>query len=172
MRKATALLLSLLMALSLAACGSQTTAEESTTVNEQTESTAPVIEETEQTEETTEAASETEAETLAFDTSWAGDEYVMPIPAPPVTNFEISEMSARGDGTAIQIFTQDVQDLTNDAVEEYRTALESLGFVNGIYERGFDSEHGYEFSAQNENGDTVYINCTSNYFILQFEFSE
>ena len=99
MKKAIALLLTLLMVLSLVACGSQTTAEESSanneqtettteessTTNEQTETTTPESTETEQPEESkepteTEVPTEPEEEAPAFDTSWAGADYVMQIP--------------------------------------------------------------------------------------------
>lgn len=179
MKKPIALLLALLMVLSLVACGNQTNTEESSTINEQTESKTSDSEETGSTEESTEpdeteASTEPEDETPTFDTSWAGDKYVMPIPAPPVSDFKIDEFVGSSGGNAVQVAAQDVQNLTNDEVMAYRQTLESLGFVNDIYERDFDSQQGYEFSAKNENGDIVYINHnhSAEYFILIFEFAK
>ena len=194
MKKIIPLLLALVMILSFAACGSQgekdgqidesiinneqpEDSEQDANEPEQTEDEEKDVEEPEQTEEITEpvedeTSEEPKEETPAFDTGWAGAEYVMPIPAPPVDDFVVTEIGARFGGVAIQIFANNVENLTDDDVVTYRYTLESIGFVNGIYERDFDSSHGYEFSAQNENGDIVYINSTESYFVLQFEFSE
>ena len=185
MKRVITLLLALLMVMSLVACGNQTNTEESSTTNEQTESTTLDSEETGTTEEITEleetkpstepeteSSTESVEETPTFDTSWAGDKYVMPIPAPPVSDLQIDEFVGRSGGNAIQVAAQDVQNLTNDEIAAYRQTLETLGFSNNIYEKDFDSEHGYEFSAFNENEDYVYLNYYSDYFILIFEFAE
>ena len=167
MKKAIALLLVLLMVLSLVACGNQTNTEKSNTTNEQTKSTTSDSEETGTIKENTE-----QEETPAFDTTWAGNTYVMPIPAPPVSDLKIDEFVGRSGGNAIQVSSQNLQNLTNDEIVAYRQTLEGLGFVNNIYEKDFDSDHGYEFSAYNENEDYVYINYYNEYFILIFEFAE
>ena len=171
MKNMIALLLCLLMVASMAACGGQTSApaEQTVTAAPTTEATVQIVEtEAVETEPVEIEPLETEP---AFDASWAGDAYVMPVPAPPVATFEVAEGGSRNGGVALQITATEVQDLTNDAVAAYRQTLEDLGYVNNIYERDFDSDHGYEFSAQNEEGNTVYITFNGKYFVMMFEFA-
>ena len=85
-KKTIAILLSLLIALSLAACGSQVPTGESG-ANDQTETTAPDTVQTDSAGETTEPtetepATEPETQAPAFDASWAGNEFEQQIAEP------------------------------------------------------------------------------------------
>ena len=174
MKTAIALLLTLLMVLSLVACGSQTTAEESSanneqtettteessTTNEQTETTTPESTETEQPEESkepteTEVPTEPEEEAPAFDTSWAGADYVMPIPEPPFA-YEVNV-----DGTSVDIRStnggQD-GDVTHQSILDYCEELKNAGFTLNLSENEIGERYGrtcYEFSASDGAGNNV-----------------
>lgn len=93
----------------------------------------------------------------SFDTGWAGENYVMPVPAPPLADITIRETTGRiSGGPAIDASGKD-ESLTQEAVEAYRKTLGDLGFVNDLRETTFDSPHGYEFSARNDRGDYIYL---------------
>ena len=152
MKKVIAILLSILMVVSLAACGGQSETvgqiEESSTTNEQVETTTP---ETEETAESTEPA-ETEETTPAFDTSWAGDEYVMPIPEPPFTQFEI-EKNEDSDGSVnymIRASGDEISALTQDDVMAYKEELIDAGYTCVDYESDFSAES-YMYAAYTED---------------------
>ena len=153
MKKAIAILLSILMVVSLAACGGQSETvgqiEESSTTNEQQETTTP---ETEETAESTEAPTEPEETTPAFDTSWAGDEYVMPIPEPPFTQFEI-EKNEDSDGSVnymIHASGDEISALTQDDVMAYKEELIDAGYTCVDYESDFSAES-YMYAAYTED---------------------
>ena len=146
MKKIIALVLCLLMVVSLAACGGQTTTNESSTNNEQTEITTT-------TEETTQPAESSEpVETEpAFDTSWASNDFEKLIPQPPfdgwsgektsdnVYKMETSQANADGSGTYY------------DTWAAYIQTLNDCGFtVNG------DT---YNSECTDSNGNKVELQC-------------
>lgn len=148
MKKTIALVLCLLMVVSLAACGGQATADESSASAEQTETVEPTTEETEQPEESSEPA---------FDTSWAGDEYVMPIPEPPFTQFEIS--GADHEYQIISTNESEIAELTRQDIIDYCKILQDLGFTIDMQAEDVDegSDTGYQFEATNADGVYCYI---------------
>ena len=140
MKKLFALLICLLMVVSLAACGGKSTAE------------APKVQETvaavttvaaEETETVTEAEpiqesiapAETEAPTEAteaapaFDTGWAGPEYVMPIPQPPFAIYSVHFEESQN-----LYIIQDDSEYSDradyDALAAYCDALKAAGYVS------------------------------------------
>lgn len=157
MKKAIIILFSLLMVLSLVACGSQPTAEESNTNSEQTENTTYEATETEQAEESaepveTEVTTEPEEETPTFDTSWAGDGYIMPIPEPPFTQFDIkkNEYSSGSVRYMISAFGDEISVLTQDDIMAYKEKLIDAGFTCVDYESDF-SEESYIYAAYTDD---------------------
>jgi len=137
MKKFIALLVCLLITLGLAACGGQPAAPKEEAV------AAPAVVETQQAVETMEAteamettaAAETEApteateEVPAFDTGWAGDEYVMPIPAPPFGAYWITY----SEDQKLYIISDDSDTAARagyDALAAYCEELKATGYVN------------------------------------------
>lgn len=157
MKKTIALLLCLLMAVSLAACGGQKTTEESSTNTEQTE-TKPSAEENEQPEETGEPDADEPVETKpAFDTSWAGDEYVMPIPEPPFTRYDLNVNEHSGGAVYfINTNSDEVGALTEGDILGYRDALKAAGFTQVDNDSEFNTES-YFFEAHTEDGTASVI---------------
>lgn len=157
MKKTITVLFASFMVLSLAACGNQTTADESSTINEQTETIIQGVKETEQSADSTEiieteGRTEQEGETFAFDTSWAGDEYVMPIPEPPFTKFDIRK-DVVSDGSVhymISASGDEIRALTRDHVMAYKGKLVDAGYTSVDYESDF-SEESYMYAAYTEN---------------------
>lgn len=121
MKKTIALVLCLLMVVSLAACGGQATADESSASAEQTETAEPTTEETTQQEESSEPV-ETEP---AFDTSWASNDFEKLIPQPPfegwsgektsdnIYKMETSQANADGSGTYYDTWAVYIQTLND-----------------------------------------------------------
>ena len=150
MRKAIAILLSLLMVLSLAACGSQTTTEEGGTTNEQTEATTPEVEETEQNEESTEIVEATAPETEpAFDNSWTNNDYEKQIPEIPFDNWSVGEAH---DENAHRIKVKDV--LYTDA-KEYGELLTDCAFTQNLWVADETEGLEYRLAADNESGFSI-----------------
>lgn len=150
MKKIIALVLCLLMAVSLAACGGQAATGESGTNNKQNETT-PAAEETKQPEESSEPV-ETEP---AFDTSWAGADYIMPIPEPPFA-YEVNV-----DGAAVEIRSTNGGmngDVTHQSILDYCEELKNAGFTLNLTENEIGERYGrtcYEFSASDAAGNNV-----------------
>lgn len=151
MKKTIALMLCLLMVSSLAACGGQATADKSSAFTEQTEAAEPTAEETTQPEESSEPA---EAKP-AFDTSWAGDEYVMPFPEPPFA------YGVNVDGAAVEIRSTNGGmdgDVTHQSILDYCEELKNAGFTLRLSENELGERYGrtcYEFSASDAAGNNV-----------------
>ena len=126
MKKTVIWVLCLLMVVFLVACGVQAIAEES---GKSAES--------------------------AFDTSWAGDEYVMPIPEPPFA-YTVSV-----NGTAVEIRSTNGGkngDVTHQSILEYCDALKNAGFTLKLSENEIGERYGrtcYEFSAKDAAGNHV-----------------
>ncbi|MDO4474751.1 MAG: hypothetical protein Q4B75_08890 [Eubacteriales bacterium] len=151
MKKTIALVLCLLMVVSLTACGGQATADESSASAEQTETAEPTTEETTQPEESSEPV-ETEP---AFDTGWAGPDYIMPIPEPPFA-YEINV-----DGTSVEIRSTNGGtdgDVTHQSILDYCEELKNAGFTSNLTENEIGERNGrtcYEFSASDSVGNNV-----------------
>ena len=158
MKKTVALVLCLVMAAVLAACDSQTTAEESNNTQNtaKTETAAPGTEETEQPGESSEPDETKPVETEpVFDASWAGDEYVMPIPEPPFA------YAVNVDRAAVEIRSTNGGmdgDVTHQSILNYCEELKNVGFTLNLTENEIGERYGricYEFSAYDAAGNNV-----------------
>lgn len=150
MKKAIALLLTLLMVLSLAACGSQATTEESSTTNEQTETTTPEVEEKEQTEESTETVeTENEGSEVAFDNSWTSNAYEKQLPEIPFDNWGVEEAH---DDNAYLIKVENV--LYKD-VKEYGELLTTCAFTQNLWVADESEGIEYRLSADSRSGYSI-----------------
>ena len=126
MKKTVAWVLCLLMVVLLAAFGGQAIAEES---GKSAES--------------------------AFDMSWAGDEYVMPIPEPPFA-YTVSV-----NGTAVEIRSTNGGmngDVTHQSILDYCEELENAGFTLNLTKNEIGERYGrtcYLFSAKDAASNNV-----------------
>ena len=160
MKRMLALLLASMMCISLVACGSQAESQPENSGN--AESSAQSIqqepEEVVDVEKSTEADQSVEAEapvapvedTAAFDPSWAGADYEMPIPQPPFTQFSV------GGGDGVQTITatdpEEIGALTQQDVIDYCNQLKDIGFTNVHKDEPFENRYGephYGFAADN-----------------------
>lgn len=162
MKQVISLMMCLLMMVSMVACGRQTgTTDENNVTTEQNETMTPATEESAQPEQTTEHSEPAETEIIetepAFDKSWAGDQYVMPIPKPPFEEFEIS-----GDEHEYQLIStneNEITELTRQDIIDYCKVLQDLGFTIDMQEAEISegTDTGYEFEATNADGVYCYI---------------
>ena len=163
MKKVIAILLSILMVVSLAACGGQSETfgkiEESSTTNEQVETTTPETEETAERTELveTEAPTEPEETTPAFDTSWASNDFEKLIPQPPFEGWtgntvsdSVYEMET-SKANADEATNADGGWLYYDIWAEYIQTLIDCGFVM--------EGDTYNASGTNDNGILVELMC-------------
>ena len=183
MKKLIAMILTAVMCLSLAACGGGggnqiPTVQEPPAVEEPEKEPDVVPEEEpdvvpeeepdvvpeeepeevpeEEPEEVTEKVPEEEpAPEAAFDTSWAGAEYEMPIPEPPFAN----EVEARSNGVKItSVNGGEGGDVTHSNILDYCNTLKEVGFNLDVSENVIGERYGrtcYEFSAKNAVGNSV-----------------
>ena len=174
MKKIIALVLCLLMAVSLAACGGRAVTEESSTSTEQSQTTISAAEETQKPEESStsteqpqttitaaEGTQQPEESSVpaepesAFDTSWAGDKYVMPIPEPPFA-YEVNV-----DGATVEIRSTNGGmngDVTHQSILDYCEELENAGFTLNLTQNEIGERYGrtcYLFSAKDAAGNNV-----------------
>lgn len=151
MKKAISLLLSLLMVLSLAACGSQTDSvgkiDEDKQQTEQTDS----IQQTEQVDSTQQTETDApEESTPAFDNSWASNEFEHQIPEPPFANWFVVETENENE---YLIYAEDV--LYTDA-KEYGELLAACAFTKNP--NIDDAQDGMWYSLYAANGAGFMLN--------------
>jgi len=148
MKKSISLLLILLMLFSLVACGGQTSAEDSKASNGQTETN---IDETEQPKD----------EASTFDTTWAGDDYVMPIPAPPFQQFSIST-NHYTDCLQYYISSTDKDEIkafTEDDIQQYCALLKDSGFTKVKTELEFNPDNCIFVATAEDESIQVTVDC-------------
>ena len=175
MKKTVALMLCLLMAVSLAACGSQTAADESnntqsTDLSETASSGTDESEQPEDSEESVEAVpDESEEETPAFDTSWASNEFEAMIPELPFTGWTVVEetdtvyeLELGGLRTANGADTATGFEEDKDALIAYINSLPAYGFT--VEETG----ENYSWVVTNSEGNTVEFICGDGYCWVTF----
>lgn len=173
MKKFWALLLTLTLTMSLAACSGASAdnkdSQEPQGTVATTESTKPAETPapTEKPSETTEPSESTEAPTetapavttpaIEFDKNWAGAEYELPIPQPPFTTFEIS--GEDGDYQIMSTNKSEIAELTHQDIIDYCKILQDLGFTIDMQEADVaeGSDAGYQFEATNADGVYCYV---------------
>ncbi len=141
------LLLSMLLTLSLAACGNDAPADE-TEVDQ-----LPEQEITETVGNAEETAAQTEAQTEpVVNAGWAGAEYEMPVPEVPFA------WEVKGDGSCITVTSVnggEGGDVTHEAILRYCDLLKSVGFTENLQANELGERYGricYQFSAKNADG--------------------
>lgn len=121
------------------------------------ETITPDVEEPAESTEAAETEPPTEPESTApaFDTGWAGDEYVMPIPEPPFA-YEVN----RNENTITIKATNGGQDgdVTHESILDYCEELKNAGFALDLRENEIGVRYErtcYEFYAGDSNGNSV-----------------
>lgn len=175
MKKTIALMLCLLVAVSVAACGSRISSEESsnTRSEEQSETASSGTDDSEQPEDSAESVEavpdESEEKTPAFDTSWASNEFEAMIPELPFTGWTVCretdtvyELELGGLRTANGADTATGFEEDKDALVAYVNSLPAYGFT--VEETG----ENYSWVVTNSEGNTVEFICGDGYCWVTF----
>lgn len=153
MKRLFAFLLAVTMMLSLAACGSETAPETTVPADTIPQTTAAPT-----TEAPTEAPTTAPTEPPAvFDPGWAGEEYEMPIPQPPFTQFTVQ--ASEGMYIISSTDPEEIGQLTQEDVKAYCDQLkEVIAFTNIQKDGPFESYYGeakYGLAAATDDGMVV-----------------
>ena len=148
MKKSISLSLIFLILFTFAACGNQTTTENPDVMSGQTESN---VAETEQPQE----------ETLSFDTTWTGEDYVIPIPAPPFKQFSISTNHYTD---CLQYYISstekdEIKAFTEDDIQQYCILLKDSGFTKIKTELEFNADNCVFVAATEDESIQVTVDC-------------
>lgn len=146
MKKILSTVLVLLLIVSLAACGAENApaTEAPAQVATEAPAAAPTAAPTQApTEVPTAAPTEVPTEpAAAFDPHWAGDEYEMPIPQPPVNVKSASCLvQVREDMILIYAEGEAMEGVTEDAVIAYCAQLKEAGFTNVLREEPYKNNY-------------------------------
>ena len=158
MRRILALLLILIMSVSMVACGNNDTNKDSESTGGQN---ATQSSEESASDSTNESTDESTNDAPAFDASWAGDEYVMPIPEPPFTKFTVNKNEYK-DYVQYYVYSSDkseVSALTENDIVTYCDSLKNFGFTDITTELTYNEEQ-CMFRAFTEDKDLeVCVDC-------------
>ena len=153
MKKIIALMISIMMILSLMACGSETNEEENieatTDVTEDNTVSNEEESDTKEDDVSTEAESDMKDST-EFDTGWAGSDYEMLIPEPP---FACEVEADNGSFTIRSTDVDELSALSLDDIVEYCETLKNIGFSESLRESELETgrdRKGYEFYGEQE----------------------
>lgn len=155
MKKLITLLLSLLLVLSMTACGSDTTTDENEKNDEQTENVSGNGAET--------SDDEKEKDKSAFDTSWASNDFEKLLPELPFTGWTTSQesdttykMELQGLNTSAATNPSDSgqpDGADKDKLITYLKSLSNYGFT--VEETG----EGYKWNVTDANGNQMEFMC-------------
>ena len=157
MKKLVALMISLMLALSLMACGGDT--------NEETENTEAATEATEDNTASTEAEADAE-QSAEFDTGWAGSDYEMLIPEPPFA-CEVEENN--GSFTIRSTDVDEMSGLSLDTIVGYCETLKGIGYSESLRESELETgrdRKGYEFYGEQEGSSVSLIDDGAGCMIM------
>ena len=160
MKKGIAFLLILALMLSLAACGGQNSPETTAATSAQTDAATVATDATTVPDET-EPTTEPVAETPAFDIGWAGDEHLMPIPEPPITQFSVST-NHYSDCLQFYISGTDkdeVKALTEADIAAYCALLKDCGFTKVEKELEFNTDNCMFTAYTEDESAKVVVDC-------------
>lgn len=152
MKKTIILILSMLLVLSLAACGGQSTEPvgKADTDTAQTEQ----VEQTEQQPETETVDEPEQSDSSAFDNSWASNDFEMQLPEPPFEEWRITEQTE-------SLWRLESIKAHYDETLTYADALRNAGFSANENEQDFD-KLGYIFEADNAAGYHIDLTYEGN----------
>ena len=155
MKKLITLLLSLLLVLSMTACGSDTTTDENEKNDEQTENVAGNGAET--------SDDEKEKDKSAFDTSWASNDFEKLLPELPFTGWTTSQESDTTYKMELQGLNTSAATNPSDSTEPDGADKDKLiSYLNSLSDYGFTVEEtgeGYQWNATDANGNQMEFMC-------------
>lgn len=153
MKKIIVLMLSLLLVLSMAACGSNQTADENGKNDEQTGNVA---------EKDAETSEEKEDES-AFDTSWASNDFEKLLPELPFTGWTTSQESDTTYKMELQGLNTSAATNPSDSGEPDGADKDKLiSYLNSLSDYGFTVEEtgeGYQWNVTDANGNQMEFMC-------------
>ena len=153
MKKLVTLLLSLLMVLSLAACGNQTTTDENGKNDEKTENAAGNDVET----------SDEKEDDSSFDTSWASNDFEKLLPELPFTGWTTSQESDTTYKMELQGLNTSAATNPSDSAEPDGADKDKLiTYLNSLSDYGFTVEEtgeGYQWNVTDANGNQMEFMC-------------
>lgn len=155
MKKLITLLLSLLLVLSMTACGSDTTTDENEKNDEQTENVAGNGTET--------SDDEKEEDKSAFDTSWASNDFEKLLPELPFTGWTTSQESDTTYKMELQGLNTSAATNPSDSTEPDGADKDKLiSYLNSLSDYGFTVEEtgeGYQWNVTDANGNQMEFMC-------------
>ena len=155
MKKLITLLLSLLLVLSMTACGSDTTTDENEKNDEQTENVAGNGAET--------SDDEKEEDKSAFDTSWASNDFEKLLPELPFTGWTTSQESDTTYKMELQGLNTSAATNPSDSGQPDGADKDKLiTYLNSLSNYGFTVEEtgeGYQWNVTDANGNQMEFMC-------------
>ena len=154
MKQYLSLLISLALTLSLAACGSSAEPSGSASSTPGQDASQSVTNPSTSQPDTSAQAPDVSPEAVTFDTGWAGEDYEMPIPAPPFTA-EVEFNPDRNRFTIRSTDADEVMALSLESIIQYCDTLKALGYDQNLREEeltGGTTRNGYEFYGENGMG--------------------
>ena len=155
MKKLIVLILSLLMVLSLAACGNQTTTDENGKNDEQTENAAGNGAETSDVDK--------EKDESSFDTSWASNDFEKLLPELPFTGWTTSQESDTAYKMELQGLNTSAATNPSDSSEPDGADKDKLiSYLDSLSDYGFTVEEtgaGYQWNVTDANGNQMEFMC-------------
>lgn len=155
MKKIIVLMLSLLLVLSMTACGNDTTTDENGKNDEQTENATGNDVET--------ADDEKEEDESAFDTSWASNDFEKLLPELPFTGWTTSQESDTTYKMELQGLNTSAATNPSDSAEPDGADKDKLiSYLNSLSDYGFTVEEtgeGYQWNVTDANGNQMEFMC-------------
>ena len=155
MKKIIVLMLSLLLVLSLTACGNDTTADENGKNDEQTENAAGNGAET--------SDEEKEEDESSFDTSWASNDFEKLLPELPFTGWTTSQEGDTAYKMELQGLNTSAATNPSDSGEPDGADKDKLiSYLNSLSDYGFTVEEtgaGYRWNVTDANGNQMEFTC-------------
>ena len=155
MKKIIVLMLSLLLVLSMTACGNDATTDESGKNDEQTENAAGNDAET--------SDDEKEEDESSFDTSWTSNDFEKLLPELPFTGWTTSQESDTTYKMELQGLNTSAATNPSDSTEPDGADKDKLiSYLNSLSDYGFTVEEtgeGYQWNVTDANGNQMEFMC-------------
>ena len=153
MKRIIVLMLSLLMVLSVAGCGSQTSTVENRKNDEKTENVA----------ENENDTSDKKEDDSSFDTSWASNDFEKLLPELPFTGWTTSQENDTTYKMELQGLNTSAATNPSDSVEPDGADKDKLiSYLNSLSDYGFAVEEtgaGYQWNVTDANGNQMEFMC-------------
>ena len=153
MKKFIALMLSLLMALSVVACGAQSSTDENGKNDEKTENAA----------ENANSASDEKEDDSSFDTSWASNDFEKLLPELPFTGWTTSQESDTTYKMELQGLNTSAATNPSDSGQPDGADKDKLiTYLNSLSDYGFTVEEtgaGYQWNVTDADGNQMEFMC-------------